>query len=61
MTELIASYGKELPGDQKQQFFRRIIERYRRRRDAALLAKLDDHILTDIGLTRFDIDMLARS
>jgi uncharacterized protein YjiS (DUF1127 family) len=35
--------------------------RYQRRRDARVLAKLDDRMLRDIGLSRHDIDMMSKS
>jgi uncharacterized protein YjiS (DUF1127 family) len=41
-------------------FVRRLSTALRRRRDAHLLARADDHMLRDIGLTRSQIDGAVR-
>jgi uncharacterized protein YjiS (DUF1127 family) len=61
MTELAAPAQIAIARDQALPLFRRIIERHQRRRDARLLAKLDDRMLRDIGLTRHDIEQLGKS
>lgn len=61
MTELAAPVQRACARDQALPLFRRIMEQHRRRRDARMLAKLDDRMLRDIGLTRYDIELLARS
>jgi uncharacterized protein YjiS (DUF1127 family) len=61
MTELSSPVEIMVARDRARPLLQRIMEKYRRRRDARLLAKLDDHMLRDIGLTRYDVELLARS
>jgi uncharacterized protein YjiS (DUF1127 family) len=61
MTELASFLQTAIARDPSLSHFRRLMDMYRRRRDPATLAKLDDHILRDIGLTRYDIEVLANS
>jgi uncharacterized protein YjiS (DUF1127 family) len=61
MTEIAIHQLEAIGRDQRQTVFGRMLDRYKRRRDATVLARLDDHILQDIGLSRYDIEMLAKS
>lgn len=40
--------------------FRTITAPFRRARTAADLSQLDDRLLKDVGLTRFDVDLMRR-
>ncbi|WP_373502917.1 DUF1127 domain-containing protein [Aestuariivirga sp.] len=37
-----------------------LIRPFRRKKAAAQLSELDDHLLKDIGLTRFDVNAMRR-
>ena len=51
LTEAIAALGATA-----RRVCRQLLEAWRRRKDAAVLASFDDYMLRDIGLTRGDLD-----